>query len=83
MNTIFLTWAHWGLVLQGLYNGFLAAALLVGLVHPNAVVGNAFVVFGLVCVAVAGVWGASTVMIRILYIQTIPALIALAAVYLL
>jgi putative membrane protein len=54
---------------QGCYNAFLVAAL-------------AFTVFGLVCVAVAGVFGALTVMTRILYIQTVPALLALATRYL-
>ena len=68
---------------QGLYNGFLAAALLLGLVHPDPTVSNAFATFGLACVAIAGVWGAVTVMVRILYIQTIPALLGLAALYLL
>jgi putative membrane protein len=39
-------------------------------------------VFGLVCVAVAGIWGAVTVQKRILYVQTIPAALALIALYL-
>jgi putative membrane protein len=38
---------------QGCYNGFLAAMLAVGLAHPTPVTGRAFVVFGLVCVAIA------------------------------
>lgn len=67
---------------QGCYNGFLAVALAVGLLHPEPAVGNAFVVFGLLCVAVAGVWGAVTVQTRILYVQTVPAVLALAAFYL-
>lgn len=64
---------------QGCYNGFLAAALAVGLLHPDPAIGAAFSVFGLLCVAVAGVWGAVTVKMRILYVQTVPALLALAA----
>ena len=66
---------------QGLYNGFLAAALLLSLVHPDRTVAQAFATFGLGCVAVAGAWGAVTVMVRILYIQTIPAVLGLAALY--
>lgn len=66
---------------QGCYNGFLAAALAVGLLHPDAATGNAFSVFGLLCVAVAGLWGAVTVQMRILYVQTVPAALALAALY--
>ncbi|KQQ36162.1 hypothetical protein ASF61_08170 [Duganella sp. Leaf126] len=63
---------------QGCYNGFLVAALVVGFAHPNTVVGSAFTVFGLCCVAVAGVWGGLTVKRSILLIQTVPALLALA-----
>lgn len=63
---------------QGCYNGFLAAALALGLFHPQPEVARAFAVFGLVCVGVAGLWGAVTVKPRILYIQTVPAVIALA-----
>lgn len=66
---------------QGCYNGFLAAACLLGLVYPNPAIANAFAVFGLACVAVAGIWGAATVMIRILYIQTVPAVLGLLALY--
>ena len=68
---------------QGCYNGFLAAALLLGLIYPDLAIAKAFATYGLVCVAVAGVWGAVTVMTRILYIQTVPAMLGLAAVYLL
>jgi putative membrane protein len=64
---------------QGCYNGFLAAMLALGLVHPDAQVGRAFVFFGLVCVAIAGVWGAATVSRRILFVQTVPAGLALVA----
>ncbi|MES2163968.1 MAG: DUF1304 domain-containing protein [Pseudomonadota bacterium] len=63
---------------QGCYNGFLVAALVVGFVHPNPAIASAFTVFGLACVAVAGVWGGVTVKRSILQIQTLPALIALA-----
>ena len=65
---------------QGLYNGFLAAGLAWALVSD----GVQFVpraTFFLVCVAVAGLYGAATVMRRILYIQTLPAALALAAVW--
>jgi putative membrane protein len=67
---------------QGCYNGFLVAALAVGLVHPDPVIGRAFVLFGLACVAVAGVWGAVTVSRRILFVQTVPAAAALACMFL-
>jgi putative membrane protein len=67
---------------QGCYNGFLAAALAVGLLHPDPAVAHAFVVFGLVCISVAGIWGAATVKKQILFIQTVPAVVALFLHYL-
>jgi putative membrane protein len=66
---------------QGLYNGFLAAGLIAGLIAPNPV-DFAFQVFFLGCVIVAGLYGAATVNRRILIVQTVPAAIALALVLL-
>ncbi|MGC3984581.1 MAG: DUF1304 domain-containing protein [Pseudorhodoferax sp.] len=66
---------------QGLYNGFLAAGLLWGL--NLGVEGLHIKVFFLACVAVAGVFGAMTVSRKIFYIQALPALLALAALWLL
>ena len=67
---------------QGCYNGFLAAALALGLFHPVPSIAKAFMLFGLICVAIAGIWGAATVKTRILFVQTVPAGLALIAVYL-
>jgi putative membrane protein len=67
---------------QGLYNGFLAAGLLWGAFHPTAVVGRQIAVFFLVCVVVAGCFGALTASKRILYVQAVPALVALVLVFL-
>jgi putative membrane protein len=67
---------------QGCYNGFLVAALALGLWYPDAAIAHAFAVYGLVCVAVAGVWGGLTVKMRILYIQTVPAVLGLIALML-
>lgn len=61
---------------QGLYNGFLAAGLLWGLYQGDA--GFDFKVFFLLCVVAAGVYGAMTVSRKILYIQALPAAVALA-----
>ena len=52
---------------QGLYNGFLAAGLVWGLVHTNPGFAFQIKVFFLLCVIVAGVYGAATVSRRILY----------------
>jgi putative membrane protein len=67
---------------QGCYNGFLVAALALGLLYPDAAVARAFNLFGLACVAVAGIWGAATVSTRILFVQTVPAVLGLALVML-
>jgi putative membrane protein len=63
---------------QGLYNGFLAAGLIWGIWLGEA--GDPVKIFFLLCVAVAGAYGAAPVSTRILMIQTIPALVALVAV---
>ena len=63
---------------QGLYNGFLAAGLIWGLGLGAA--GEAIQVFFLGCVIVAGAFGAATVSRRILWVQALPAVIALVLV---
>jgi len=65
---------------QGLYNGFLAAGLLWGLGLGAA--GIAVKVFFLLCVVVAGLFGAVTASRKILYVQALPGLIALVCVWL-
>lgn len=61
---------------QGLYNGFLAAGLLWGLWLGGA--GLPVKVFFLLCVLVAGLYGAATANRRILFVQAVPAAIGLA-----
>jgi putative membrane protein len=65
---------------QGLYNGFLAAGLVWGLVAREA--GFAIKVFFLICVIVAGVFGAATAKTTILFVQALPAAVALLVVWL-
>lgn len=60
---------------QGLYNGFLAAGLVWGLCL--GVQGTSIKVFFLLCVVVAGLYGAATVGRKILFIQALPAAIGL------
>lgn len=70
---------------QGLYNGFLAAGLFWGLFQGLVYQGNAgqdFKVFFLLCVVVAGLYGAMTVSRKILYIQAMPAAVALVLLFL-
>jgi putative membrane protein len=63
---------------QGLYNGFLAAGLVWGLVTDQRPV----ITFVLACVIVAGLFGGATVSKRIVLVQALPAAIALGAVLL-
>ncbi|HEX6943042.1 MAG TPA: DUF1304 domain-containing protein [Gemmatimonadaceae bacterium] len=63
---------------QGLYNGFLAAGLIWGCFGG----GRHVIVFLLVCVVVAGVYGAATVKRSILFVQAMPAAIALLFLWL-
>ena len=64
---------------QGLYNGFLAAGLLLTFVAPGQTqfLGRLFL---LGCVVVAGIYGAATVSRRILYVQALPGALAFIAV---
>ena len=65
---------------QGLYNGFISAGLIWSLIAVKSDVA----VFFLTCVAIAGIYGAySTKKIRILYIQTIPSVLAIISILLL
>ena len=63
---------------QGLYNGFLAAGLIWGIWKERQDVK----VFFLVCVIIAGIFGALTAKTSILFTQALPAVIALACVLL-
>ena len=64
---------------QGLYNGFLAAGLAWGLALGAA--GLAIKGFFLACVLVAGVFGAVTASRKILWVQAVPAAVALGLLY--
>lgn len=63
---------------QGLYNGFLSAGLLWGLISDQISV----VIFFLICVSVAGIYGSySTQKSKLFYVQSIPAMIALLLIF--
>jgi putative membrane protein len=66
---------------QGLYNGFLVAGLIWGLLAADPL-GFQVKIFFLACVIVAGLYGAATVSRRILVVQAVPAALALIAVLL-
>ena len=66
---------------QGLYNGFLAAGLIWGIILSDPLQWQVETFF-LICVAVAGIFGAATVSRRIVFVQTVPAAVALLLVLL-
>ncbi|MGB5702536.1 MAG: DUF1304 domain-containing protein [Polyangiales bacterium] len=63
---------------QGLYNGFLAAGLVLSLLIANPHTAFTLKVFFLACVSLAGLYGGITAKIQILFMQGLPALVALA-----
>jgi putative membrane protein len=65
---------------QGLYNGFLVAGLIWALWAGLPGAGAPIAHFFLACVIVAGLYGAATASRRILYVQALPAVLALGAV---
>ncbi|MEO8934846.1 MAG: DUF1304 domain-containing protein [Xanthomarina sp.] len=63
---------------QGLYNGFLAIGLLFSLVNSDIKT----LIFFLICIIIAGIFGAiSTKKIKLFYVQAIPAILALISIY--
>jgi len=67
---------------QGLYNGFLAAGLVWGLCLGAGGAGFSVKLFFLTCVLVAGIFGGLTASRKILWIQALPALVALVLIHL-
>ena len=63
---------------QGLYNGFISAGLVWGFLYPTPEFGSQITLFFLGCVIVAGVYGAITAKISILYLQAFPAALTMA-----
>ena len=66
---------------QGLYNVFLAAGLLWSLVISDPFWSERIAFFFLICVLVAGTYGAATISKRILYVQAVPAAIAIGLMF--
>ncbi|EXE40088.1 DUF1304 domain-containing protein [Acinetobacter baumannii] len=64
---------------QGLYNGFLAAGLFL-FFFADAPFATSIANFFFCCVLIAGIYGGLTASKKIIYIQAVPALIALVAV---
>jgi putative membrane protein len=67
---------------QGLYNGFLAAGLIWTFFISDTIWKTNISVFFLICVIVAGIYGAISVDKKIFFVQSLPAIIALILVLL-
>lgn len=65
---------------QGLYNGFLAAGLLWSLAITDPNWAKNVALFFLICVFIAGFYGAATASKRIFYVQSVPALLGILSV---
>src|SRR5258706_6766939 len=61
---------------QGLYNGFLAAGLLWGLIAYGVIGGRGILTFFLLCIIVAGVYGGFTLSRRLIVVQSVSAAVA-------
>lgn len=66
---------------QGLYNGFLAAGLIWSLLISDPIWWKNVGLFFLVCVAVAGTYGAMTASRRIFFVQAVPALVGIGVLW--
>jgi putative membrane protein len=67
---------------QGLYNGFLAAGLVWGLLTSDSDQARSIEIFFLSCVTIAGLYGAYSVSRKILYVQALPAVVGLILILL-
>lgn len=65
---------------QGLYNGFLVAGLLWSLAITDPNWAKNVALFFLICVFIAGLYGAATASKRIFYVQSVPALLGILSV---
>ena len=63
---------------QGLYNLFIVAALMLGFFTTSIDLGAGFMLYGLGCAVVAGIWGGITVGRKLFFVQGVPAIIALS-----
>ncbi|GAA4073413.1 DUF1304 domain-containing protein [Flavobacterium cheonanense] len=67
---------------QGLYNGFLAAGLIWSLFISDSIWSKTVALFFLICVLVAGIYGAMTASKRILFVQAVPAALGILSLIL-
>jgi putative membrane protein len=65
---------------QGLYNGFLAAGLVWTFFIDDAIWREYIALFFLICITIAGIYGGVTADRKILFVQALPALLAILLV---
>jgi len=66
---------------QGLYNGFLAAGLIWSLFISDKAWSENVSIFFLICIIVAGLYGAMTASKKIFFVQALPAIITIALIF--
>jgi putative membrane protein len=66
---------------QGLYNGFLAAGLIWTFFISDIILKEIILIYFLICISLAGIYGAFTVERKIFFVQAVPALIALILLF--
>jgi putative membrane protein len=66
---------------QGLYNGFLSGGLIWTYFIPDITWSKNIALFFLVCVTLAGIFGAMTVSKKIFYVQSLPAILAIFCLF--
>ena len=62
---------------QGLYNGFLAAGLIWTFFIQNAQWNTNIALFFLICISIAGIYGAVIAEKRIFFVQALPAILTI------
>ncbi|WP_396143353.1 DUF1304 domain-containing protein [Flavobacterium sp.] len=67
---------------QGLYNGFLAAGLIWSLFISDSIWSKNVALFFLICILIAGIYGAVTASKRILFVQAVPAILGILSLVL-
>ncbi|HMV76547.1 MAG TPA: DUF1304 domain-containing protein [Leptospiraceae bacterium] len=65
---------------QGLYNGFLAAGLIWSFFISDLKMKKQVRIFFLACICTAGIYGAATAAVKILFIQSVPSALAILAI---
>lgn len=66
---------------QGLYNGFLSAGLIWSLLISDTIWSKNMALFFLICILIAGIYGALTASKRIFFVQSVPAILGILSLF--